>query len=134
MLIFLISAYFASQVGQHFYWQIGGFQIHAQVLITSWVVITILLGSVIIAVRNPPSYIFRLSNAHARHRPRVLSTCTSRRWKPGCASHSTASFGPVTCAEKDRKKPNEPCIFHLTVAVVGNFFQLHKIWSWGSTP
>jgi F-type H+-transporting ATPase subunit a len=41
------------EVGQHFYWQIGGFQIHAQVLITSWVVITILLGSVIIAVRNP---------------------------------------------------------------------------------
>uniref|UniRef100_K3YC00 Uncharacterized protein n=1 Tax=Setaria italica TaxID=4555 RepID=K3YC00_SETIT len=31
------------EVGQHFYWQIGGFQIHAQVLITSWVVITILL-------------------------------------------------------------------------------------------
>jgi F-type H+-transporting ATPase subunit a len=30
-----------------------GFQIHTQVLITSWVVITILLGSVIIAVRNP---------------------------------------------------------------------------------
>lgn len=27
------------EVGQHFYWQIGGFQIHAQVLITSWVVI-----------------------------------------------------------------------------------------------
>ena len=41
------------EVGQHLYWQIGGFQIHAQVLITSWVVITILLGSVIIAVRNP---------------------------------------------------------------------------------
>jgi F-type H+-transporting ATPase subunit a len=41
------------EVGQHFYWQIGGFQIHAQVLITSWVVITILLGSVVIAVRNP---------------------------------------------------------------------------------
>ncbi|WVZ87835.1 hypothetical protein U9M48_034410 [Paspalum notatum var. saurae] len=41
------------EVGQHFYWQIGGFQIHAQVLITSWVVITILLGSIIIAVRNP---------------------------------------------------------------------------------
>ncbi|OAY71027.1 ATP synthase subunit a, chloroplastic, partial [Ananas comosus] len=35
------------------YWQIGGLQIHAQVLITSWVVIAILLGSVIIAVRNP---------------------------------------------------------------------------------
>uniref|UniRef100_M8CGV9 ATP synthase subunit a, chloroplastic n=1 Tax=Aegilops tauschii TaxID=37682 RepID=M8CGV9_AEGTA len=41
------------EVGQHFYWQIGGFQTHAQVLITSWVVITILLGSVVIAVRNP---------------------------------------------------------------------------------
>ncbi|KAF7042843.1 hypothetical protein CFC21_052331 [Triticum aestivum] len=41
------------EVGQHFYWQIGCFQIHAQVLITSWVVITILLGSVVIAVRNP---------------------------------------------------------------------------------
>uniref|UniRef100_A0A453I0L5 ATP synthase subunit a, chloroplastic n=1 Tax=Aegilops tauschii subsp. strangulata TaxID=200361 RepID=A0A453I0L5_AEGTS len=40
------------EVGQHFYWQIGGFQIHAQVLITSWVVITILLGPVVIAVRN----------------------------------------------------------------------------------
>ncbi|KAL5681215.1 hypothetical protein ACJX0J_007600, partial [Zea mays] len=26
------------EVGQHIYWQIGGFQIHAQVLITSWVV------------------------------------------------------------------------------------------------
>lgn len=41
------------EVGQHLYWQIGGLQIHAQVLITSWVVIAILLGSVIIAVRNP---------------------------------------------------------------------------------
>ncbi|CAN4076681.1 unnamed protein product [Withania somnifera] len=25
------------EVGQHFYWQIGGFQVHGQVLITSWV-------------------------------------------------------------------------------------------------
>ena len=41
------------EVGQHFYWQIGGFQVHAQVLITSWVVIAILLVSAIIAVRNP---------------------------------------------------------------------------------
>nr|YP_010303986.1 CF0 subunit IV [Ocotea porosa]UIN24528.1 CF0 subunit IV [Ocotea porosa] len=41
------------EVGQHFYWQIGGFQVHAQVLITSWVVIAILLGSATIAVRNP---------------------------------------------------------------------------------
>ncbi|KAK9661914.1 hypothetical protein RND81_O076100 [Saponaria officinalis] len=37
------------EVGQHFYWQIGGFQIHGQVLITSWVVITILLSSAAIS-------------------------------------------------------------------------------------
>ena len=41
------------EVGQHFYWKIGGFQVHAQVIITSWVVIAILLGSTIIVVRNP---------------------------------------------------------------------------------
>nr|YP_010128107.1 ATP synthase CF0 subunit IV [Viscum articulatum]QPP20692.1 ATP synthase CF0 subunit IV [Viscum articulatum] len=41
------------EVGQHFYWQIGSFQVHAQVLLTSWVVIAILLGSVTLAVRNP---------------------------------------------------------------------------------
>ncbi|KAF1855890.1 hypothetical protein Lal_00033191 [Lupinus albus] len=38
---------------QHFYWQIGDFQVHAQVLITSWVVIAILLVSAILVVRNP---------------------------------------------------------------------------------
>ena len=26
------------EVGQYFYWKIGGFQNHAQVIITSWVV------------------------------------------------------------------------------------------------
>jgi len=31
------------EVGQHFFWQIGNFEIHAQVLITSWIVISILL-------------------------------------------------------------------------------------------
>lgn len=31
------------EVGQHFYWQIGTLEIHAQVLITSWIVIAILL-------------------------------------------------------------------------------------------
>ncbi|KAK2988148.1 hypothetical protein RJ640_020630 [Escallonia rubra] len=41
------------EVGQHFYWKIGDFQVHGQVLITSWVVIAILLGSAAIAVRNP---------------------------------------------------------------------------------
>ncbi|CAN6445165.1 unnamed protein product [Victoria cruziana] len=41
------------EVGQHFYWKIGGFQVHAQVLITSWVVIAILLCSAAIAIQNP---------------------------------------------------------------------------------
>nr|YP_010715455.1 ATP synthase CF0 A subunit [Todea barbara]WDE24610.1 ATP synthase CF0 A subunit [Todea barbara] len=40
------------EVGQHFYWQIGDFQVHAQVLVTSWVVIAILLGLSIVATRN----------------------------------------------------------------------------------
>nr|YP_010759895.1 ATP synthase CF0 subunit IV [Cuscuta chinensis]AZL92767.1 AtpI [Cuscuta chinensis]WCF05449.1 CF0 subunit IV [Cuscuta chinensis]WEY29833.1 ATP synthase CF0 subunit IV [Cuscuta chinensis] len=41
------------EVGQHFYWQIGTLQVHGQVLITSWVVIGILLGSATIVGRNP---------------------------------------------------------------------------------
>nr|YP_010760192.1 ATP synthase CF0 subunit IV [Cuscuta haughtii]WEY30180.1 ATP synthase CF0 subunit IV [Cuscuta haughtii] len=41
------------EVGQHFYWQIGPLQVHGQVLITSWVVIAFLLGSVTRGVRNP---------------------------------------------------------------------------------
>lgn len=40
------------EVGQHFYWQLGNFQVHAQVLITSWIVIAILLGLAILATRN----------------------------------------------------------------------------------
>ncbi|KAI3865247.1 hypothetical protein MKX03_012837 [Papaver bracteatum] len=46
---------FAICEGQHLYWKICGFQVHAhaQVLITSWVVISILLGSAAIEVRNP---------------------------------------------------------------------------------
>jgi|Transcript_16840 F-type H+-transporting ATPase subunit a len=31
------------EVGQHFYWQLGDFQLHGQVLMTSWVVITLLV-------------------------------------------------------------------------------------------
>jgi F-type H+-transporting ATPase subunit a len=41
------------EVVLHFYWQIGGFQVHAKVIITSWVVIAILLGSAVLAIRNP---------------------------------------------------------------------------------
>uniref|UniRef100_A0AAT9UTD7 ATP synthase subunit a, chloroplastic n=1 Tax=Pallavicinia longispina TaxID=280536 RepID=A0AAT9UTD7_9MARC len=40
------------EVGQHFYWQLGTFQVHAQVLITSWVVVAILLGLAVLATRN----------------------------------------------------------------------------------
>lgn len=40
------------EVGQHLYWQIGDFQVHAQVLVTSWVVIAILLGLSVAATRN----------------------------------------------------------------------------------
>nr|AYW15406.1 ATP synthase CF0 A subunit [Jamesonia brasiliensis] len=40
------------EVGQHFYWQIGNFQVHAQVLITSRVVIAILLALPAATTRN----------------------------------------------------------------------------------
>nr|YP_009426761.1 ATP synthase CF0 subunit IV [Homalosorus pycnocarpos]ASU95469.1 ATP synthase CF0 subunit IV [Homalosorus pycnocarpos] len=40
------------EVGQHSYWQVGDFQVHAQVLVTSWVVIALLLALPIVATRN----------------------------------------------------------------------------------
>lgn len=40
------------EVGQHLYWQIGDFQVHAQVLITSWIVIGILLAVAFLGTRN----------------------------------------------------------------------------------
>nr|YP_010189022.1 AtpI [Ptychomnion cygnisetum]QZJ47825.1 AtpI [Ptychomnion cygnisetum] len=40
------------EVGQHFYWQIGSFQVHAQVLITSWIVICLLLSLAIFATQD----------------------------------------------------------------------------------
>lgn len=40
------------EVGQHLYWQVGNFQVHAQVLITSWVVIAILLVLSAVATRK----------------------------------------------------------------------------------
>nr|AUT83114.1 ATP synthase CFU A subunit [Campanula patula] len=41
------------EVGQHFYWKIGGFQVHGQVLITSWIVSAILLVSTALAGQKP---------------------------------------------------------------------------------
>jgi len=40
------------EVGQHLYWQIGNFEVHAQVLITSWIVIGILLILAFICTRQ----------------------------------------------------------------------------------
>ena len=40
------------EVGQHFYWQLGEFRLHAQVLLTSWVVITFLLVLSVTATRK----------------------------------------------------------------------------------
>nr|YP_009547283.1 ATP synthase CF0 A subunit [Adiantum tricholepis]AYW14939.1 ATP synthase CF0 A subunit [Adiantum tricholepis] len=40
------------EVGQHFYWQIGNFQVHAQVLITSWVVVAILVALPVATIGN----------------------------------------------------------------------------------
>lgn len=40
------------EVGQHFYWQLGGLRVHGQVFITSWVVIGALLVASIAATRN----------------------------------------------------------------------------------
>jgi F-type H+-transporting ATPase subunit a len=39
-------------VGQHFYWQIGGYQVHGQVLITSWIVFGIIAILSILANSN----------------------------------------------------------------------------------
>nr|YP_010518153.1 ATP synthase CF0 subunit IV [Dryopteris fulgens]UXN84501.1 ATP synthase CF0 subunit IV [Dryopteris fulgens] len=40
------------EVGQHSYWQVGDFQVHAQVLVTSWVVIASLPALPIAGTRN----------------------------------------------------------------------------------
>jgi F-type H+-transporting ATPase subunit a len=40
------------EVGQHLYWEIGGFEVHAQVLITSWVVIGIILAVAFLGTRK----------------------------------------------------------------------------------
>lgn len=39
----LFSQFSSVEVGKHFYWKLGGFEIHGQVLITSWIVIAILV-------------------------------------------------------------------------------------------
>nr|QVX31634.1 ATP synthase CF0 subunit IV [Goniophlebium amoenum] len=40
------------EVGQHSYWQVGVFEVHAQVLVTSWIVVALLLALPIVGARN----------------------------------------------------------------------------------
>ncbi|MCY7282278.1 MAG: F0F1 ATP synthase subunit A [Cyanobacteria bacterium CAN_BIN43] len=40
------------EVGNHFYWQLGGLRLHGQVFITSWVVIGLLLTASVLGTRN----------------------------------------------------------------------------------
>lgn len=40
------------EVGEHFYWQIGGLRLHGQILLTSWFVIGVLLLAAYLATRN----------------------------------------------------------------------------------
>nr|NP_038381.1 ATP synthase CF0 A subunit [Mesostigma viride]Q9MUS9.1 RecName: Full=ATP synthase subunit a, chloroplastic; AltName: Full=ATP synthase F0 sector subunit a; AltName: Full=F-ATPase subunit IV [Mesostigma viride]AAF43822.1 CF0 subunit IV of ATP synthase [Mesostigma viride]WKT08232.1 CF0 subunit IV of ATP synthase [Mesostigma viride] len=40
------------EVGQHFYWQIGDFEVHGQVLLVSWFVMTIIISLSIFGTRN----------------------------------------------------------------------------------
>ncbi|MEM1173151.1 MAG: F0F1 ATP synthase subunit A, partial [Cyanobacteria bacterium P01_H01_bin.35] len=40
------------EVGQHFYWELGNFKIHGQILLTSWFVIALLLLAALVASIN----------------------------------------------------------------------------------
>lgn len=44
-LFFIIPTYNVGElsVGQHYYWQLGSYQVHGQVLITSWLVLAIII-------------------------------------------------------------------------------------------
>jgi len=40
------------EVGEHFYWTIGDYQVHGQVLINSWIVIAIILAFAVLTTRD----------------------------------------------------------------------------------
>jgi len=40
------------EVGEHFYWSIGDYQVHGQVLINSWIVILLILAFALLTTRN----------------------------------------------------------------------------------
>lgn len=39
-------------VGQHYYWQLGSYQVHGQVLITSWLVLVIIISIGLLSTQN----------------------------------------------------------------------------------
>ena len=45
-------SFYGVEVGEHWYWSIGSLQVHGQVFVVSWIVITILLLISIIGTRN----------------------------------------------------------------------------------
>jgi F-type H+-transporting ATPase subunit a len=56
----LLSLFFISpiynvaelSVGQHYYWQLGSYQVHGQVLITSWLVLVIIISIGLLSTQN----------------------------------------------------------------------------------
>jgi len=40
------------EIGQHFYWTLGEYHIHGQVLINTWIVFSLILGLSIVTTRN----------------------------------------------------------------------------------
>ena len=42
----------AVEIGQHFYWNIGEYHVHGQVLLNTWLVLTIILVTAIVTTRE----------------------------------------------------------------------------------
>jgi len=42
----------AVEIGQHYYWSIGGYQVHGQVLINTWIVLAIILVTAVVTTRD----------------------------------------------------------------------------------
>ena len=40
------------EVGEHFYWSFGDYQVHGQVLINSWIVIALILAFAVLTTRD----------------------------------------------------------------------------------
>ena len=53
-LFFILPLYNVAElsVGQHYYWQLGSYQVHGQVLITSWLVLVIIISIGLLSTQN----------------------------------------------------------------------------------